>query len=324
MVQASDIQNGGNFEKLLEEAKTRYGYIDSIFSTDDELRNFLIEAVNSNYSKDLFFSMLTNTKWFIKNAESIQARGFSRRQYESLIKEIDKADPDYDKKVKAAAGDTTYWRGLDSTKAYLEGELTERGINYTPQELSLWASELYDTANEKNISYINRYLNFKVGFSTSKKGKGATNLANITSYAQDQGLDIDKDFSESDKGTWLQRMDRGESLDAIKKEIELRAMIGESEAVQGLMKQGLTRKTIYTTTVNRFNQKLDRGDATMNHPWIQKNAKDDKGNLLPGYALDLKIMADPNLDWDKTNEGREEYSNYALRILKDFGLTGGR
>ena len=149
-------------------------------------------------------------------------------------------------------------------------------------------------------------------------------MADLTSYAQDQGLDITRDFSQSDVGGWLQRLDKGESLDAIKQEIDIRATIGESEQVQGLMKQGLTRKTIYSSLVNRYNTKLDRSDLTMNDVWFQRNSKDEKGNLLSGYQLDTKIKADKSLGWDLTPEAHEEYGNYALNILKDFGLTGGR
>ena len=62
----------------------------------------------------------------------------------------------------------------------------------------------------------------------------------------------------------------------------------------------------------------------MNDVWFQKNSKDEKGNLLSGYQLDAKIKADKSLGWEYTPEAQEEYGDYALNILKDFGLTGGR
>ena len=206
----------------------------------------------------------------------------------------------------------------------LETVLTSKGISYTPEQLSTWASELYDTANEKNKGYIARWANTKINFSTGAKGTGATDMADLTSYAQDQGLDITRDFGQSDVGGWLRRLDKGESLEAIKREIDVRATIGESEQVQGLMKQGLTRKTIYSSLVNRYNTILDRSDLTMNNAWFIRNSKDEKGNLIPGYEFDTKVKADKSLGWEYTPEAREEYSDYGLNILKDFGLTGGR
>ena len=260
------------FEDILRVAKSKYGYIDILFQTNPELVKFLTDAVEQNWSAEEFQTRLTNTNWFISNGTSISARIFSKNQYNSLIAGIDKNDPDYRNKVKAVAGNTDYFRGLDTTMAELETVLTSKGISYTPEQLSTWASELYDTANEKNKSYIARWANTKINFSTGAKGTGATDMADLTSYAQDQGLDINRDFGQSDVGGWLQRLDRGESLEAIKKEIDTRAAIGESEQVQGLMKQGLTRKTIYSSLVNRYNTKLDRSDLTMNDVWFQKNS----------------------------------------------------
>jgi hypothetical protein len=309
------------FEDILRVAKSKYGYIDVLFQTDTELIKFITDAVEQNWSATEFQTRLTNTNWFITNGTSISARVFSKNQYLSLIKGIDPNDKDA---IKKAAGNTDYFRGLDTTMAELETVLTSKGISYTPEQLSTWASELYDTANEKNKGYIARWANTKIDFSTGAKGTGATDMSDLTSYAQDQGLDINRDFGQSDVGGWLQRLDRGESLEAIKREIDTRATIGESEQVQGLMKQGLTRKTIYSSLVNRYNTKLDRSDLTMNDNWFQKNAKDEKGNLLSGYQLDAKIRADKSLGWDLTPEAQEEYGDYALNILKDFGLTGGR
>ena len=321
MADTRPILGPTTFEGILAQARAEYGYIDVLFQTNPELIKFLTKAVTEKWTPEEFRTRITNTQWFISNGTTISARIFSKNQYNSLVKGI---DPNDKEAIKKAAGNTDYWRGLDTTMSELETLLTSKGISYTPEQLSTWASELYDTANEKNKGYIARWANTKIDFSTGTKGTGATDMADLTSYAQDQGLDINRDFGQSDVGGWLQRLDRGESLEAIKREIDVRASIGESESVQGLMKQGLTRKTIYSSLVNRYNTKLDRSDLTMNDIWFQKNAKDEKGNLLSGYQLDAKIKADKSLGWDLTPEAREEYSDYALNILKDFGLTGGR
>ena len=310
-----------NFQNILNLARKKYGYIDILFQTNPELVEFLTQAINEKWEPPEFQTRLTNTQWFISNGTTISARIFSKNQYLSLIKGI---DPNDKEAIKKATGNTDYGRGLDTTMAELETLLTTKGISYTPEQLSTWASELYDTANEKNKGYIARWVNTKISFSTSSKGTGATNMAELTTYTEDQGLDINKDFSQSDISGWLQRLDKGESYEAIKKEIDIRASIGESEQVQSLMKQGLSRKTIYSSLINRYNTKLDRSDLTMNDIWFQKNAKDEKGNLLPGYQFDAKVKANKSLGWGFTPEAHQEYGEYALDVLKDFGLTGGR
>jgi hypothetical protein len=97
-------------------------------------------------------------------------------------------------------------------------------------------------------------------------------------------------------------------------------MIGESEAVQNLMRQGLTRSTLYQPLVNRANSKLQRVDMTMNDEWLQKNAKDEKGNLRPVWQIDEALMKHP--DWEFTDEAQEKVGDVTLRILRDFGFQG--
>ena len=123
----------------LSQAKEKYGYIDSIFTTEAELRTLLIDAIKNNLSLELFQQKLTSTQWYIKNAGTIRTRGFDRRQYEELIKNLNKTDPDYKNKVKAVAGNSEYYRGLDTTKAALARELTTKGIDYTEDNLDAWS-----------------------------------------------------------------------------------------------------------------------------------------------------------------------------------------
>lgn len=302
------------------EAKKRYGYIDSIFATDDELKKLLIYAIQNNLSPEMFQQQLTSTQWYIKNAGTLQARGFAKRQYEELIKNLNPNDTDYDKKVKEVAGNTEYARGLETTKAYLERELNTKGIDYSPADLTAWSKELYDSANEKNTAYIGHFLNAKIGVSSLTKGTGATNIEDLAAYASDQGMIFDKDFTKAQQTLWIQRMDAGESLAAIKKEIQTAAMIGESESVQNLMKQGLTRSTIYQPLVARANSKLQRVDMTMNDTWFQQNVKDEKGNLRPVWQMDTILMNHP--DWQFTDEAHEKVGDVTLKILRDFGFQG--
>lgn len=318
--QAAGAVTGTAENYYFSEAKKKYGYIDSIFATDDELKKLLIYAVTNNLSNEMFLSQFTSTQYYIKNSGTLQARGFSRRQYEELIKNLNPSDPDYANKVKTVAGNTDYARGLDTTKAALERELNTKGIEYTAAELNTWSKELYDGANEKNTAYINRYLNLKMGAGSLTKGTGATNLEDLADYASDQGLQFDKYFSKAQQTTWIQRMDAGESLAAIKKEIETAAMISESEPVQNLMKQGLTRSTIYQPLVARANSKLQRVDMTMNDEWFQKNAKDEKGNLRPVWQMDAALVQHP--DWEFTDEAHEKVGDVTLKILRDFGFQG--
>lgn len=309
------------FEEILAKAKELYGYIDTIFISDPELKQFLTDAVNKKKTADQFAKELTSTQWYIKNGQTIQARGFSKRQYEALIKEISPTDPDYAKKVKEATQNTDYARGLDTAKAGLAAQLTTKGIAYTEAELDTWAKELYDSANEKNTVYIARFLNTKIKFNSLKPtGNIAENIEDIKTYAVKQGFELEKDFTQQDITGWMKRLDMGDSLAAIKKEIETKAMIGQPESVRNLMRQGLTVSDVYQPYVTRIGTKLQKANMTMKDPWFQKNMFNDKGELKTLWEMDMAAMQHP--DWQYTDEAHEKVGNFALSILRDFGLQG--
>jgi hypothetical protein len=309
------------FEEILAKAKELYGYIDTIFISDPELKQFLTYAINNKLTADQFAKQLTSTQWYIKNGQTIQARGFSKRQYEALIKEISPTDPDYAKKVKEATQNTDYARGLDTAKAGLAAQLTTKGIAYTEAELDTWAKELYDSANEKNTAYIARFLNTKIKFNPLKPtGNIAENIEDIKTYAVKQGFELEKDFTQQDITGWMKRLDMGDSLAAIKKEIETKAMIGQPESVRNLMRQGLTVSDVYQPYVTRIGTKLQKANMTMKDPWFQKNMFNDKGELKTLWEMDMAAMQHP--DWQYTDEAHEKVGNFALSILRDFGLQG--
>jgi len=314
-------KNKLTFDEILAKAKKEYGYIDTIFTTDDELKKFLTYAITNKLTADQFAKQLTSTQWYLKNGQTIQARGFSKRQYDALVQGINPTDPDYANKVKEATKNTDYARGLDTAKASLESQLVSKGIPYTATELDTWAKELYDSANEKNTAYINRFLNTKIKFDAAKPtGNVADNLEDIKAYAVKQGFDLEKDFTQGDVTSWMQRLDMGDSLAAIKKEIETKAMIGQPESVRNLMRQGLTVSDVYQPFVNRVSAKLQKANMTMKDPWFQQNMFNEKGELKTLWEMDMAAMKHP--DWEFTDDAHEQVGNSALRVLRDMGLQG--
>jgi len=235
------------FEDIWNKAIEEYGYIDLIFSTEPELRKLIETAVKEKWNNNRFRNSFSGTEWFRKNSSSLQARGFYQRQYDELVK----AGKD--------GSNTEYARGLDTTKAQLEKSLTDRGISYDATQLDSWAKELYNSGNEKNTAYVDRWLNTRISFTPGKeKGDVATNAADLRAYANKQGFNFDTDFGTAKVTTWMQRLDRGESQDAIKREIEMQAMIGQPESIKTLMKQGLTLQDVYTPYTNSFSKKLGK------------------------------------------------------------------
>ena len=241
------------FEQLLVLAKKEYGYIDTIFSTNDELKKFLIKAVRNKYELKQFQQELTSTNWFISTGTVMQKRGFEMRQYDELVNKINTKNPGKTPEEVAALvatelPDSNYARGIESVKNAIKAQAVNKNLKYTDTELNTWAKEIYNGGYEGDANFIKIYLNTKgtFGVGAAATGTGAANTESLREYAGSQGFDLDKDFSATTLQGWQQRLDMGESLAAIRKEIETRAMIGQPASVQNLMSsKGLSLTDIY-------------------------------------------------------------------------------
>jgi hypothetical protein len=284
--------------------------IDTIFETDPELRKLLETAVEEQWDNPLFQQKLETTLWAKKNATDIRSRDFERRQFDELAG----AGQDTSK--------TTYARGVEELKNVLRQTLTSKGLGYSEADLTKYATEIYSVGREQDTAYINAYFNKAIAFTgkDQQRGKGADYLQQLQEYGLDFGVDIQKDFGVSTVSDWLQRLDRGENIQAVKNQIKLAAMVGQPESVKKLVDEGLTLKNVYDPYVNKLNTKLQKTDITMKDPWLQKNAFNDKGELRTLWEMD--IAANKHPDWEFTDEANQKIGDTTLRILRDFGYQG--
>lgn len=312
--------NKKTIEEILALVEAEYGDIDDIFATDPELQKLLVDAYEGKYSAQRFYNEVTISKWFKSNAEALQKRGFYKRIYDDLVKGIDRNDPDYKEKVRKVAGSSEYFRGLDSFEAELEQTLTTKGIKYTPQELSSWAEEIYKNANEKNTNFIDRYLNRKITFGAgAPAGEAADNIAILREYASDMGLDLERDYKSS-LSDWLQRLDRGESVQVFKDLIRDNVAATEGKITGDLVKRGLTLKEIYQPykTLMASTLEISPEEIQLNDPLLRSAISQD-GQL---NLFDWKKRLRTDKRWEFTEAAREDVYANTYKILKDFGFTG--
>jgi hypothetical protein len=316
------------FEQILELARKEYGYIDTIFQTVPELKKLLTKAVKNKYEAKQFQQELTSTNWFISTGDVMQKRGFEMRQYNELVNKINsenvgKTPEEINAIVATQLPDSKYARGVESVKNSIKAQALSRNLKYTEEELNSWAKEIYNGGYETDQNFIKIYLNTKGTFGVGKEatGVGATNINAIRDYAGSQGFDLEKDFNAATIQGWQQRLDMGDSIAAIKKEIETRAMIGQPPSVQNLMRsQGLTLTDIYNPFVERAKNRTGNMNLTFKDPWFAKNIFNDKGEIDNYFEFDKKLMTHP--DWEYGPEAKEKVSGSALRILQDMGLMG--
>lgn len=312
---------GRTFQEILRLIEEQYGDIDDIFAVNPELQKVLTEAFTKKWSAQRFYNAVTTTNWFKQTAQKLQQRGFYKRIYDDLTKDIAKNDPDRKNKIRAAAGNTEYFRGLDSLEADLERELTSKGIKYTPEQLSTWAEELYSQGFEGDQAFINRFLNRKITFTPGQApgGEAADNLAILREYAADMGLNLERDYASS-LGDWLQRLDRGESVQVFKDLIRDQVASTNGKYIGDLISRGLTLKEVYQPYKQLMASTLELSpeEIKLDDPFLRSAISPD--GQLNLYDWKKRLRADKR--WEYTEAAREDVYANVYKILSDFGFTG--
>lgn len=322
---------GATIDEIFSKAASVYGGIDEIFKTDPDLRNLLTKAVGKlddpkdDYTVQRFISELENTRWFKTNAGPIRQRGFFKRQYDDLVKGLKTDDPNYRQKIAELNRTSEYGRGLqDAEETVREFATALLGINaLNDATIKSIASEIYGYANEDDEVKIRNAV-----LAAAKYGKGVVlggaagqNATTLKAIAAANGFDLEKSFGNS-LPTWLDNLSKGESIETYKKIIRdaAKTAFNVSDRVSSLLDQGVDLDTIYSPYKNVMASVLELNPQTI-------TLKDlaDKGvisNKDQMNLFDFQRALRKDSRWQFTQNAREEVSNVALNVLRDFGFQG--
>lgn len=322
---------GATIDEIFSKAASVYGGIDEIFKTDPDLRNLLTKAVGKlddpkdDYTVQRFISELENTRWFKTNAGPIRQRGFFKRQYDDLVKGLKTDDPNYRQKIAELNRTSEYGRGLqDAEETVREFATALLGINaLNDATIKSIASEIYGYANEDDEVKIRNAV-----LAAAKYGKGVVlggaagqNATTLKAIAAANGFDLEKSFGNS-LPTWLDNLSKGESIETYKKIIRdaAKTAFNVSDRVSSLLDQGVDLDTIYSPYKNVMASVLELNPQTV-------TLKDlaDKGvisNKDQMNLFDFQRALRKDSRWQFTQNAREEVSNVALNVLRDFGFQG--
>ena len=236
----------------------------------------------------------------------------------------------YEDAVAAAGGDvaklaeveatTTYGRGLKDLKDAIETARLAAGAELTDVEVTALAQEAYDKGLDRERNSFNAFLDSKFKFgATGAKGKAGEQLADLQKIAAANGLDLQKAFG-TQLPTWLASINKGESIETYKKQIRDVAKIGMPQNIATLLDNGIDLDAIYSPYKNVMASVLEINpeSITLNDPVLRSAITGDKE--LPIYEFQRQLRQDSR--WQYTNQAKEEVSDVALKVLRDFGFQG--
>ena len=308
-------------DEIIDAVANEYGSIDTIFKTDPGLQTLLRKAIgkdgvpntDDDLTVDQFTNELENTDWFKTNASSVRQRGFYKRQFDDLVKKGGKLEDLYKT--------TEYGRGLKFTQQVIADEIKKVGATLTPEEIDLISRDIYDLGYENQKAIVSQRIRAKIAYKPGGivGGEAGENLAELRKTAKANGLDLEKNFGSSIQG-WLQNLAQGESVETFKQIIRSTAKLGLPEKAAALLDQGVDLDTIYSPYKKLMASVLEINPETisLDDQVLRSAIGPDKEMSLYDYQ---KMLRKDNR-WQYTNQAKEEVSDTALRVLRDFGFQG--
>ena len=236
----------------------------------------------------------------------------------------------YEDAIAAAGGDatklaeveatTTYGRGLKDLKDAIETARLAAGAELTDAEVTALAQEAYDKGLDRERNSFNAFLDSKFKFgATGAKGKAGEQLSELQKVAAANGLDLQKAFG-TQLPTWFASINKGESIDTYKKIIRDVAKIGMPQNIASLLDNGVDLDAIYSPYKNVMASVLEINpeSITLSDPVLRSAITGEKE--LPIYEFQRQLRKDSR--WQYTNQAKEEVSDVALKVLRDFGFQG--
>lgn len=217
-----------------------------------------------------------------------------------------------DRLLMQAEKATVFQEKLKEFAVSLRRKLAPYGVTVTDKQIS----DYYIKGIDDDV-----ILDELVGGITAKGAAGVAGdaLATLRNTARANGFNLEKDFGNQVDG-WLQRISRGENVEDFNRIIRQQAKLGLPEKVGVLLDEGLDLSNIYAPYRNTMAALLELtpDSISLDDPVLRSAYGQDKEMSI--FDFKRAVRKDPR--WQYTDNAREEVSNVALQVLRDFGFQG--
>jgi hypothetical protein len=325
------------FADILKDTEFWYDLPDYIFKLDvdpttgepGELGKILVQAVNEGWNEQKFLSKIRLTKWWQSNSQPIRERIISRAKYNELLSSGQDVS-----KTEFALDSGAIKRNVQARARAIGANLDENAINQI-------VSRIYDGFLENDTVAIDSFIAPYIGKTSSILGtmglgvqpKGYTGQA-LQNYQALQAVAKANGFSINDilprfsvlpgqslDDVVLQKLATGElDINRLSQDARMLAAQGQPDYVKGLLQQGYDLEQIYSPYKNVMANilELNTDEIDLNDATLRSAIGQDKEMNL----FDFKKALRKDSRWQYTESARDEMSNTALNLLRNFGFMG--
>lgn len=205
-----------------------------------------------------------------------------------------------------------YKERLKSWMSSIKPKLAARGLKADDATLEKFYTDGIDD---------NTIFSDLAGGVTAKGATGeiGTALDKLRATARANGFNLEKDFGNQ-VDNWLQQVSQGASVEDFNRIIRSQAKLGLPEKIGSYLDQGLDLANIYAPYRNTMAALLEvtPDSISLDDPILRSAYGPDKETSI----FDFKRVVRKDPRWQYTDNARQEASNVALQVLRDFGFQG--
>ena len=302
----------------------KYDLSESLFKNVDSLKLIFEAYVNpkSKMTDEEFIRRIQNDTWFKQNSKGIKQRFVQYYNYRDL------------QETGQAQGTTQYEQDIENIVRQLENRAVKIGSAAAsdPAALRKAAENIYLTNKEDDETFIDDFLASSIrsvagtiGGKTTEgySGEALQNYNELVKAARNNGFqlaDIIPGGGTVDQV--LQGIATGKiDVNRVVADARKMAAQGQPQYVRDLLAQGYNLDQVFKPYRTAMANVLEIGDPDqidLNDPLL-RSAITDKGDM---NLYDFKKQLKADNRWQYTENAKQEVSDVALQVLRDFGFQG--
>jgi hypothetical protein len=313
-----------NKEAAIADIAEKYGLSEALFKNIPSLNTILQDYVNpkKKMTDEELVRRIRNDVWYKKNSAGIKQRFVQYYNYRDL-QESGQAD-----------GTTQYEQDIEGIVRNLEKRAVEIGSAAAsdPVALRKAAENIYLTNKEKDTTFIDDFLASSIravagtiGGKTTEgySGEALQNYNALVKAARDNGFQVAEIIpGGSNVDQVLSGIASGKiDVNRVVADARKLAAQGQPQYVRDLLAQGYNLSQVFQPYRTAMANVLEIGDPDqidLNDPLL-RTAITDKGDM---NLYDFKKALRQDNRWQYTEQARNDVSNAALQVLRDFGFQG--
>ena len=294
----------------------------TLFEHVPSLKNLLDQYVKNGWTNARFLQELRNDTWYKKNSSEIKQRYVQLYNYQDLVAS------------GQADGTTDYEKQINTLKEQIINKSNQIGSGFAsdPAAVQRAAENMYitntgieDALTTKILAAAIRPIGSTIGGKPTQgySGKALQDYQTIQAAAKANGFKV-SDIIPG--GTNEQQVLQGIATGAIDvnriaQDARKLAAQGQPQYVRDLLGQGYNLDQVYAPYRQTMANILEIGDPNqidLNDPTL-RTAITDKGDM---NLYDFKKTLRKDQRWQYTDQAKQDVSNAALSVLRDFGFQG--